>query len=189
MDVVALRIKLQRITLFLHLTGQYVADYEQLICVFGSTASFHIVLKNRSLLCCCFCCCCFCWCSCITLSSHKVTLMRHSLSSASWMLLKLIHNFKTHKIISTLLRFKVLTADETEFMVSWVLTPCSAVVGYQRFGGPWIYSSTLKMEVSRSSETLAPKHHTKRYNKWQDRKFVIRVNSRSQTTGISFTRS
>jgi hypothetical protein len=48
-------------------------------------------------------------------------------------------------------KYKTKMRDlKIQAVVSWVVMPCSVVVGYQRFGG----SFTPKMEAASSSETL-----------------------------------
>jgi hypothetical protein len=54
-------------------------------------------------------------------------------------------------------RFEVLTVVEIQIEVFWVVTQCSAVVGYQRFRGPWC---PIFRDAAKSSETLASYHNT-----------------------------
>jgi hypothetical protein len=60
-----------------------------------------------------------------------------------------------------------------EFVVFWVVVPCSVAVGYQRFEGPYTSTSTLKMEAARSSETLLSNHHTTRHNNPANLEFYL----------------
>jgi hypothetical protein len=50
----------------------------------------------------------------------------------------------------------IITAVKIHVGVFWVMTPCSYVVGYQRFGGPCCLhvQGEVKMEAAWSSETL-----------------------------------
>jgi hypothetical protein len=49
--------------------------------------------------------------------------------------------------------------------VFWVVTPCSVVVGYQRFGGPYcLYlRSDVRIEAAWTSETLVFYNTTRRH--------------------------
>jgi hypothetical protein len=40
--------------------------------------------------------------------------------------------------------FEVFTAMRIHVEVCWVVTPCSVVIGYQRFGAPWYLHLKLK---------------------------------------------
>jgi hypothetical protein len=55
-------------------------------------------------------------------------------------------------------------------VVFWVVTPCSAVVGYQRFRGPCCLHFTLKMQAAWAFETLVTyhKHHSRESFKARD---------------------
>jgi hypothetical protein len=44
----------------------------------------------------------------------------------------------------------LLQTTDTKIVVSWVGAQCSVVAGYQFFGGPCCFYSTLKMEAARS---------------------------------------
>jgi hypothetical protein len=50
------------------------------------------------------------------------------------------------KTESTVARFEVFTVTKIRVEVFWVMTPCSDVVGYRRFGGP--YCLYLQGEVN-----------------------------------------
>jgi hypothetical protein len=58
-------------------------------------------------------------------------------------------------------------AIKMQVMVFLVMTPCNAVVGYQRFEGPCCLhlQGEVKMEVGRSSEKLVSYHNTIRRHK------------------------
>jgi hypothetical protein len=45
-------------------------------------------------------------------------------------------------------RFEVFTAVKIQVQVYWVLTPCSVVVGYRRFGGYWCVPATTLRVVT-----------------------------------------
>jgi hypothetical protein len=62
-------------------------------------------------------------------------------------------------------RLKVFMAMKIQVMVFWVLTPCSDVVGYQIFRGPYYLQlqGEVKMEAARSSETLVSYPITTQY--------------------------
>jgi len=53
---------------------------------------------------------------------------------------------------------------KTEFLVYWIVTLCCVVTGYQRFEGLCCFYLQGWTSSSRSSETLAPNHHTTRRN-------------------------
>jgi len=68
-----------------------------------------------------------------------------------------------HRIQSFTANFEAFTAMFQ--VVFWVVTPCSVVVGYQRFRGSCclhLLYFTLKMEAARSSETMVSYHNTTR---------------------------
>jgi hypothetical protein len=58
----------------------------------------------------------------------------------------------------------VPTAVEISIVVVWVVTPCSLVCVYQRFGGTYrlLHPSVLKMEAICSFETLINTYETAR---------------------------
>jgi hypothetical protein len=60
-------------------------------------------------------------------------------------------------------RLEVFAAMKTHVVVLWVVTPCSVVVGYQRFGG-----LRMKVEVEQSSEMLISYYSTTRCQNPQD---------------------
>jgi hypothetical protein len=53
-------------------------------------------------------------------------------------------------------RFQAFTAVMIEVEMPWVVTPCSAVVGYQRFRAPCCLhlQGEVKMETARCSRTV-----------------------------------
>jgi hypothetical protein len=65
-----------------------------------------------------------------------------------------------------LIRFEVFTTIEIQVQFFWVVTPCSVVVGYQRFGGPCCLhlQGEVTMEAAEYSETLTSYITTQRYN-------------------------
>jgi len=69
-----------------------------------------------------------------------------------------------------------------QFMVFWVMTPCSDVVGYQNFGGSCClhiqgemtsFHFTLKTETARPTETLVSYHITTWCHNPEDRDLNI----------------
>jgi hypothetical protein len=77
-------------------------------------------------------------------------------------------------------RSEVLIAVKIPVVVFWVVTPCSDEAGYQSFRGLFcLYlHSTLKMEASRSSETLVSCHITIQSNNPKDCHLHIRCSTR-----------
>jgi len=63
-------------------------------------------------------------------------------------------------------RFDIFTAVRKEPVVSWVVTSCSVVVGYQHFSG-------------QCSKTLASKHHTTWRNNPGKPQILFRKSSRT----------
>jgi hypothetical protein len=57
-----------------------------------------------------------------------------------------------------------LTTVNIQVVVFWVVSPCSVVVGYKRFGWPCcpLFHFPLKVEATRSTETLVSYHITTR---------------------------
>jgi hypothetical protein len=60
--------------------------------------------------------------------------------------------------------FEAFTAVMFQVEVYWVVTPCSVVAGYQRFGGPCCLhlQDEVKLETVQISETMVSNHNTKR---------------------------
>jgi hypothetical protein len=65
--------------------------------------------------------------------------------------------FKRKHCYNSRANFEVFTAVMIQVEVFWIVTPCSVVVGYQRFRGPFF---TPKMEAAWSSETSVSCHIT-----------------------------
>jgi hypothetical protein len=63
------------------------------------------------------------------------------------------------------LRFDVLTAVKIQVEGFWVVTPCSAVVGYKLFGGPCCLHLQQRTWIS---ETLLPSCNTSRRHNPED---------------------
>jgi hypothetical protein len=64
--------------------------------------------------------------------------------------------WSTHKYT----RFEVFTAVRIQVDVSWLVTPCSDVVGYQLGGPCWL---RVKMQAAGSAETLVLCRYSKRH--------------------------
>jgi len=102
----------------------------------GTGASFFILLSHsRSSL------------NCIDRVSHTASLDNESYRG------KLVPG---HTKITIQLCFEIISLFQVE--VFWVVTPCSAVVGHQRFRGPWCLQFTLTMKTAWNSETLISYH-------------------------------
>jgi hypothetical protein len=45
-------------------------------------------------------------------------------------------------------RFEIFTAMKIQIVIFWVVTPCSNMVGYQRFGGPCCFHLQITTHVT-----------------------------------------
>jgi hypothetical protein len=67
-----------------------------------------------------------------------------------------------------------------EFVVFWIVAPCSVVDGYQRFGGPYCpYLQGRSDGVAWSSETLVSIGHTTRRHNPENHEFYLRRENKS----------
>jgi hypothetical protein len=73
-------------------------------------------------------------------------------------------------------RLEVFRAVKIQVEVFWVVTPCSAIIGYQHFGEPFSYHFRVKMKVSRLSEMLVPYHNITRRHNPEDQEFSCTKN-------------
>jgi len=90
-------------------------------------------------------------------------LPQHYTASLRWR--RRLESWKMCKVDKySLVRNLSFAVVKIQVEVFWVVTPCTDVIGYQRFGGPCylILHFTLKMEAAWTSETLVFYNNTAR---------------------------